>query len=124
MRRYPTQDLPCASVEGYPYPAATMFGRPYQGDAFYARDICAGGQRAFADNLSAERLAKTAALFSLFGLPDCAAEVLINFRTRLAAVLDVDHGLDLLARQAQPGHPDPRSYRDYIADFERRTFDR
>jgi hypothetical protein len=122
IRRYPMQDLPALSLMGLPYPAATAFGRPLQGDAFYARDVCALGQRSFAESLTDERLTKLAAVFSLFGLPDCAAELLVTFRERLASLLDVDRGLDLLAKQAQPGSDKALSYRDYIADFERRAF--
>src|SRR5207248_7137629 len=92
IRRYPTQDLPGPSVLGLPYPAASGFGRPFQGDAFYARDICAPWQSAFAESLSRERLAKAAALFAMFGLPDCAAEVLVTYREPLKQLFDVGFG--------------------------------
>jgi hypothetical protein len=122
VRRYCMQDLPCNSIQDLPYPADTVFGRPFQGDAFYARDVCASGQKAFSERLNGEKLAKISALFSLFGLPDCAAEVFNIFRNKLIGILDVDRGLDFLARQAQPRAPNPLPYRQYIADFERRAY--
>lgn len=124
VRRYPVQDLPGPSVSGFAYPALCAFGRPFQGDAFYARDICAPWEYAFAARLSDEGIAKAAALFAIFGLPDCAAEVLATFRERLEALLDVDRGLDLLAAQAQPGNASPLSYRDYIASFEKQSYEK
>jgi hypothetical protein len=121
LRRYPTQDLPGPSVAGSPFPASSAFGRVFQGDAFYARDICAPwGWRS--ETLTGERLAKAAAIFAMFGLPDCAAEILVTFRDRLGSLLDVDHGLNLLAAQAQPGRCDPLQYRDYIAIFEQESY--
>jgi hypothetical protein len=118
MRRYPIQDLPVPSAIGLPYPASSSFGRPFQGDAFYARDICAPWEWEFAQRLSPERLAKAAALYAMFGSPDSAAEVLVTFADRLAGLLDVERGLDLLARQVQHSSAKPLSYRQYIAAFE------
>ena len=123
LRRYPTQDLPVPSRVGHPYPACSEFGQLFQGDAYFARDICASGEARFAASLGAERLLKSAALFSLFGLPDCAAEVLVTFHDRLAPLLDIDCGLDLLARQAQPGSANPLPYREYLARFENDAYD-
>jgi hypothetical protein len=99
-------------------PATTRWGRIYQGDAIYFRDLAAAEQAAWAHSAGAYKLAKLAALFSLTGLPDCAAEVLLRFRSVLEPVLDVDTGLDALADQSQspdkPGIP----YADYMAEFE------
>lgn len=77
----------------------------------------------FAKSLTGKKLAKSAALFAMFGLPDCAAEVLMTFRDRLAANLDVDRGLDLLAAQGQAANTPARSYRDFITTFEHETYD-
>jgi hypothetical protein len=122
MRRYPMQDLPAPSLVGHPYPGDSAFGRLLQGDAFYARDICAPWHRPVADSLDAERIAKLAALFAMFGLPDCAAEVLLTFRDRLEPILNVDRGLDFLVKQAQPGVEHPLSYADYISQFEQEAY--
>ena len=122
LRRYPVQELPGPSTVGERYPASSRFGRPIQGDAFYARDICAPWRREFAESLDPEQLAKVAALFAMFGLPDCAAEVLVRFRGRLDCLVNIDHGLDLLADQVQPENARKLTYRDYIAEFERQSY--
>src|SRR5262249_46373463 len=67
---------------------------------------------------SDEKLLKIAALFAVFGLPDCAAEVLVTYRDRLSRRCDLDALLDLLAVQAQPWNPSPLSYKDYMARYE------
>ena len=67
--------------------------------------------------MSTEKLIKLAAIFSLLGLPDCAAEVLVAFRSRIANLLDVDWSLDALAAQTQSGGRTPLNYRDYIEAF-------
>ena len=124
LRRYPVQELPGPSIVGERYPASSQFGRPIQGDAFYARDICAPWGREFAESLDPERLAKVAALFAMFGLPDCAAEVLVRFRGRLDSLVNIEHGLDLLAAEVQLDNARKQPYRDYIAEFERQSMPR
>lgn len=113
LRRYSAAALPGRSRLAYP--AETLFGRVLQGDAVYFRDLCAPHNAALAASLPAERLAKLAAMFDLFALPDCAAEVLTTFRERLAPLMDVSRGLNLLAAQAQPGDPQPMGYETYRA---------
>jgi hypothetical protein len=98
--------------------AQTEFGRPFQGDALYVRDICNPANAALAARLSNEKILKTAAIFAVFRLPDCAAEILLAYRDRIAQLCDVDAFLDVLAAQAQEGLPSRLSYRDYIAQFE------
>lgn len=117
VRHYPMQELPGKVVCGF-----DVHGRPFQGDAFYARDICAPSAASFTKRLDAERLAKAAAIFAVCGLPDCAAEILLTFRDRLHPVLDIDRGLDLLARQAQRGRERPLSYAAYMAQFEQQSY--
>src|SRR4029077_4210783 len=116
VRRYSNRSLPgkYTSVS----PAQSEFGRPLQGDALYARDVGGPDASAPADKLSEEKLAKLAAIFSLFQLPDCAAELLLRFRPRLSKVVDVDRSLDLLAEQAQVDHWRKLSYSTYMAAFE------
>jgi hypothetical protein len=63
-------------------------------------------------------LAKLAALFSLTALPDCAAEVLLRFRTILEPVLDMRAGLDSLMEQSLPRGMPAMTYAEYIAEFE------
>ena len=97
-------------------PAQGRFGRPLQGDALYVRDLCAPARAETAASLPAAKLAKAAAIFSLFGLPDCAAEVLVRFRDRLAPMIEIDAALDLLTEMAREEGM-PTRYGDYCAAF-------
>jgi hypothetical protein len=116
VRTYSTSALPERYV--WPFPAETVAGRALQGDAFYARDLASTEWDDLARQLGAGKLAKLAAIFAIRGLPDCAAELLVARRSLLAPLLDVDAGLDLLARQVQGSAWRPLGYRDYIAAFE------
>jgi hypothetical protein len=115
MRRYSTRFLPGRYLH---IPAEAEYGRIYQGDALYLRDICQDDWRSMANKITPEPLLKLAALFSMFNLPDCAAEVLIKFQDRISRRFDIRMGLDLLAAQAQPNLP-KANYEGYMAAFER-----
>ena len=99
-------------------PAQTVSGRPVQGEAYYARDPAGPDWKAHGQRMRPEKLAKLAAIFSAWGQPDAAAELLQEFRDKLASVFDVDAGLELLAGQAQDKHPEALPYADYVAAFE------
>lgn len=115
VRRYSSRALPGPYI--WPTPAETSFGRPFVGEAYYALDPAGanGGRRP----LDAERLAKLAAIFSLWNAPDVAAELLLAKRTELATLLAIEPALDALAAQAQPLRLRPRSYAAYLAEFEK-----
>lgn len=114
-RRYSMAALPGRTRLAYP--AETHIGRLFQGDAVYFRDLCAPQNTDRAAAASAEQLLKLAALFSLFALPDCAAEVLTTFRARLEAGFDVAQGLNLLAAEAQPAGALPVPYDRYMRAY-------
>jgi hypothetical protein len=116
VRKYSSRALPARYV--WPTPAETMSGRPFQGEAYYARDLLGPKGAEWTARLSGEKLAKLAAVFSAWENPDAAAELMLGKRQRLAPVIDVDRGLDLLAAQTQAGGSQPLSYRDYMAKFE------
>lgn len=116
IRKYSLRSLPAQYVNEFP--GRTIFGRPLQGDALYVRDLCAPEWNEYAASCSVPKLLKLSAIFSLFGLPDCAAEVLQDFRTRLSTCIDIDAGLNLLAEQAQLGSNEILGYEDYLAEFE------
>ena len=99
-------------------PAQTAWGRIYQGDAIYFRDLAASEQAAWAHSAGAYKLAKLSALYSLTGLPDCAAEILFRFRPVLEPVLGVRAGLDALMEQSMPPGTPVVPYAEYIAEFE------
>ncbi|MDA8050841.1 MAG: FkbM family methyltransferase [Rhodospirillales bacterium] len=115
VRHYSAAALP-ARYAFESLPAQGRFGRPLQGDALTMRDLSAPTQRLAAAVMTPAKLAKAAAIFSLADLPDCAAEVLITFRDRLAPLMDVDAALDLLTEAAREDGM-PTRYRDYLAAF-------
>ena len=116
VRNFSTRALPARYI--WPTPAETVSGRPFQGEAYYARDVLAPHRATASAGLSAEKIAKLAAVFSAWGVPDAAAELLIGRRETLAPLLDIDAGLDLLAAQTQTNRSRPLRYRGYMATFE------
>lgn len=116
VRNYSSRALPARYI--WPTPAETHSGRPFQGEAYYALDLLGPNGPARLAELSAEKVAKLAAILSAWDVPDSAAELLLACRDRLVAVLDVDRGLDLLAAQAQGHRARPLDYRSYMARFE------
>jgi len=78
-------------------PAQTETGQVLWADALYLRDAGAPGYGAAWNlDLPPAKLLKLACLFELFGLPDCAADLLQAHRDRLAGWIRVDAMLDLL----------------------------
>ena len=116
VRTFSSRALPARYI--WPTPAETVSGRPFQGEAYYARDVLAPHRAAEGARFDAGKLAKLAAVFSAWDVPDAAAELLLARRQALEPLLDIEAGLDLLAAQAQPQRPRPLGYRDYMASFE------
>lgn len=116
VRNYSTRALPARYI--WPTPAETHSGRPFQGEAYYALDLLGPKGQACAARLGSQKIAKLAAILSAWDVPDAAAELLIGHRDRIAPILDVERGLDVLAAQAQGTCLRPLSYRQYIARFE------
>lgn len=107
--RYSRASLP--DMFTYDLPAQTYAGQVIAGDALYLRDVCApgyAGRWSFAP--TPVELAKLACLQELFGMPDCAAELLAAHRDALSGILDAAAALDLLV-------PDG-DYRALVARFE------
>jgi hypothetical protein len=115
VRKYASAALPIRYWDVHP--SMTIEGRPVQGDAIYIRDFASRARRAEAAAVSDEKLAKAAAVFSLFTLQDQAAEMLIVHRERLSKLFDVDHALDLLTEEIQPYEPRLLGFRNYEAAF-------
>ena len=116
VRNYAMAALP--SPFAITSPAQSITGRPFQAEAFYARDPAGSDWRDFGNAMRVEKMAKLAAIFSVWNQPDAAAELLQVFRNKLESMLDVDVGLELLAGQAQPHAAPPLTYKAYIAAFE------
>jgi len=114
LRRYSTAALPSRFVARAP--GATELGRVHHGDAMYARDLGSGLYDEFAKSLSADKLLNLAAVFAIFDLPDCAAEVATKFRAQLALLADVDRMLDRLTAQLERSRD--ASYRRHMERFE------
>lgn len=115
-RVYSMASLPAPFVISTP--AQTETGRVFQADAYYVRDLASSEFSDVAGRMSDEKIAKLAAIYSIWNQPDGAAELLVVFRDRLTNVFAVDAALELLAVQAQSGVEQPLAYRDYIAKFE------
>jgi hypothetical protein len=115
VRKYASAALPIRYWDVHP--SMTVEGRPVQGDAIYIRDLSSRARRAEAAAVSDDKLAKAAALFSLFTLQDQAAELLIVHRERLSRMMDVEHALDLLAVEIQPYEQAVLNFRQYEAAF-------
>lgn len=118
VRNYAISALPSAFA--ITSPAQSVTGRPFQAEAFYARDPAGLDWINIGANMKAEKMAKLAAIFSIWNQPDSAAELVLSFRDKLAGIFDIDTALELLAGQAQTGAGAAAtvSYRDYIAAFE------
>ena len=114
VNRYSRAALPARFV--YSMPAQTVSGQALWGDALYLRDLADPlyeAKHSFA--ITRDRVLKVAALFALFGLPDCVAELLTTKEEFVPASLRQEI-LDMLP--AESGVP-ATSYREYIASFER-----
>ena len=104
--RYSRSTLPAPFV--YDIPAQTLSGQVMWGEAVYFRDLAMPEyEQMWQYAVTTERVVKLACLYDLFGLPDCAAELLVARQSLVGepvrALLD-----DLAA---------PSSYDDYIRRF-------
>ena len=104
-------------------PAQTVTGRPFQAEAFYARDPAGPDWTDLGKSMRPEKLAKLAGIFSVWNQPNSAAELLLHFRNKLQGLFDVDVGLELLAGEAQTRAATALPYRDYVARFESNSAD-
>jgi len=114
-RRYSVRALPSRFL-GRAGP--TENGRILQGDAMYARDLASGLYDEFANSLSPDKLLNLMAIFAVFGLPDCAADLALRFRDTLSKRFDVDRMLDLLAAQEEGSTSGNANYRQVLERFE------
>jgi len=112
--RYSRAALPKPFV--YRIPAQTEGGQVLWGDALYLRDA---GKRDYESEwnvtLSASKVLKLSSIFEIFGLEDCAAELLLKYRDSLIGLLDVEACLDMLTPLVDGKKV---SYRDYQKRFE------
>lgn len=84
--------------------AQTKEGQVIWGDALYLRDYAAEGYADKWGELSFTKQLKLAALYELFGLYDCAAELLLMLaKTANAEKIRCNEWLDMLAKEINPG---------------------
>jgi len=104
--RYSRSELPAPFV--YDLPAQTVSGQVMWGEAVYFRDLAMPEyEQMWQYAVTTERVVKLACLYDLFGLPDCAAELLLARKDLIGA--PVSALLDDLAA--------PSSYDEYIGRF-------
>jgi len=87
----------------YSLAGQTLEGQVLASDALYLRDVAAPRyEDKWGVVLGPRKLAKLACLFEIYGMPDCAAELLVAKERELAKLFDVKSMLDTLAREVQP----------------------
>ena len=113
QRNYSRAALPAPFI--YNIPAQTVSGQLHWADAVYLRDGASPEYNSiWGQDLSAVSLLKLAALYELFRLPDCAAELAVTHRDRIAKLVDPETVLDLLT---PPLNGKQLSYDEYLAVF-------
>jgi tetratricopeptide (TPR) repeat protein len=113
--RYSREALPARFL--YPIPANTVSGQTLWGEAVYFRDF---GDADYSEKWGLKptpvQVLKLACLFELFGLPDCAAELLLRRGHFLEPAMR-DRLLDLLV--PLPEQACEVRYREFVASFRR-----
>lgn len=90
--RYTKAQLPGKFL--YKLPAQTVTGQISWGDALYLKDFIYMKNQG--QQIPSEQIIKMACVQEIFGLPDCAAELLVTFREQLSQIINVDKCLNLL----------------------------
>jgi FkbM family methyltransferase len=112
--------LPYPGVQEYRLPSGERFfayttqGQVQDGNALYFRDLLISANRDLMLRMSTRRLLKLAALYEIYSLNDCAAELILACRERIDELVDSDRLLDLLATGIVGR---PSSYKDYIESY-------
>lgn len=109
VNRYTKKDLP-GKFE-YKIPAQTETGQACWGDVLYLRDFVEMQKEQ--KKIPTTQLLKMACLMEIFGLPDCAAELLNAFKSQLSETINVEHCLDLLAQDMNLF----KSYQQHLQEF-------
>jgi hypothetical protein len=109
VSRYSRAALPAPFLYGFP--AETHDGQPLWGDVVFLRDLAAPEYGPALPAISAGKILKLACLYEIFGVPDCAVELILRFHDRISPLIDPAALLDLLTPPVD-GQIVP--YRDYI----------
>lgn len=112
--RYSRAALPKPFV--YRIPAQTATGQVIWADSLYLRDLGKPGyETTWSLTFEPTKVLKLACLFEIFGLEDCAAELLLKYREQLGGTIDVEGCLDMLTPSLGKRQ---LSYRGYNELFE------
>jgi FkbM family methyltransferase len=112
--------MPYPSLEDYRLPSGERFfaytthGQIQDGDALYFRDFLVDANRQLIEEISPRAILKLCAFLELYSFNDCAAELILALRERLAPIVDCSLILDLLA-SGVTGRT--ISYDQYIRDY-------
>jgi len=112
--------LPYPSLEDYRLPSGERFfayttrGQIQDGDAIYFRDFLIDANSAAFEAASAAKILKLAVLYEIYCLNDCAAELILAAREKLAPIVDCERLLDLLASGIAGRE---LGYRDYVQQY-------
>jgi hypothetical protein len=119
VRRYTLAALPGRFELPFPAQSIGPAGRPLQGDALYLRDLASAEFAELGARMTTEKIWKSALLFDIFDMPDCAAEVLITYADRLGGVVALEPLLDALADRQSALYGAHWGYEEYMRRFER-----
>jgi FkbM family methyltransferase len=115
VHRYSRGVLPKPFV--YRIPAQTHGGQVLWADALYLRDAGKPGyEQDWSMTFPPLKIAKLACFCELFGMEDCAAELLLKYRDALTPLLDVDRCLDIIT---PPVNRQKLTYAKHKALFEK-----
>jgi len=113
IRRYTRAALP--GKFRHNMQAQTVRGQPAQADALWLRDfVDPGFQKTWTTEPSAQQLLKMVLLFEIFGLNDCAIELIDAFSESLSPIVDIELLRSVLTEEAS-GVSD---YGQYMSSFE------
>ena len=107
VNKYSRAALPAPFV--YSFPAQTTWGQALWGDVVFLRDL--GTPSPSTPELSVEKIIKLACLYEIFCVPDCAVELILQCRERIAERVDPDILLDLVT---PPLYGQAVNYRAYV----------
>lgn len=99
----------------------TTRGQIGSADALFIRDLIADNfVPAPGDRRALLRILKAAAMFELYNMPDCAAELLLYYREALSEVVDINSCLDQLVPE-ESAISGAGSYETYLDIYRRRN---
>jgi FkbM family methyltransferase len=103
--------------KGELYAGTSIRGQKTNGDALYCRDLVRGREKRVP---SITHILKGACILELFGLEDCAVELLWHYREALETRYDAAHLVELLVPKVRGKS---MSYQQYLSTYEtRRSF--